>query len=142
VRFKYAVIEFNPTGMLLEIDAYTSRRKAASFGTVLGVDAIAGSIDALSWESEMGLTLPFTIKSALVTINSVDGVTDGRSFMVEKGGDSVLGPLTASLRLTPSGDWHGVDIKFADGNTHSFDLIILYDINLRRKDMKPVLSFE
>lgn len=142
VKFKYAVMEFTPTGMLLEVDAYTTRRKAASFGTVLGVDAIAGSIDALSWESEMGLALPFAIKSALVTINSVDGVADGRSFMVEKGGDSALGALSASLRLTPSGDWYGADIKFADGNTHSFDLTILYDINLRRKDMKPVLSFE
>lgn len=142
VRFKYAVIEFNPTGMLLEVDAYTSRRKAASFGTVLGVDAIAGSIDALSWESEMGLTLPLVIKSALVTINSVDGVADGRSFMVEKGGDSALGTLAASLKLTPSGDWYGMDIKFADENSHSFDLTIIYDINLRRKDMKPVLSFE
>ena len=142
VRFKYAVTKFTPTGMLLEVEAYTSRRKTASFGTVLGVDAIAGSIGALSWESEMGLALPFAIKSALVTINSVDGVTNGRAFMVEKGGDSALGPITASLRLTPSGDWYGADFKFADGNTHSVDLTILYDINLRRKDMKPVLSFE
>lgn len=142
VRFRYSVKAFTPTGMLLQVDASATRKKAASFGTVLGVDAIAGSIDALSWESEMKLVLPFAVSSAQVTINSIDGVADGRSFKVEKGGNSVLGPFTTELKLTPSGDWYGENLKFADGNPHSFDLTIVYEINLRRKDIKPVLSFE
>lgn len=143
VRYSYSVLKFIPGGMLLVLSIKTGKKKVTGCGFSLEMDSIRGTISALDWESEMGLSLPFCINAAKLSMIIDDNQnTKEELWDIIKGDDSQLGQLIIKQRLTGEGDWYGIEFSFSDGEAHSANIAVVIGVSIRRKDVKPSLSFD
>jgi len=142
VKYKYGVLRFTPTGMLLQLKISTGKNTVNSFGFSMEMDSIKGAISPNDWETEMGLSLPFYIDSAQLSVKKVDGVEKKISSNVQKDGETQQRGVCMKPHISKGGDWYGSSFCFADDDAHSVDLELLLDVVIRRKDIKPVMSFE
>lgn len=142
VKYKYGILRYTPTGMLLQIKISTGKNKVNGFGFSMEMDSIKGAISPNDWETEMGLSLPFCIDSIQLSVKKVDGIDQRINSIVRKDGDSQQGGVCLKQYVSKGGDWYGSSFCFADDNGHSVDMELLLDVMIRRKDIKPVMSFE
>ena len=141
IRYRYGVEEYVEGGMILSVHI-TTVNKSATFGVSVEMDSVHGSINARQWENEVGLDLPFIIKSIRVTINKIDGVKIGQVFSITKENSSFPNYMIGDSLLSSNNEWYGQSFKMSDEEAHMFDLDLLFDIAIRRKDIKPSLSFD
>ena len=142
VRYKYSVVKYTPTGMLLQMSISTGKKKTSVFGFSFEMDSIKGSISADNWKNDLGLPLPFAIDSAKMSIKKVDEDNKEAVWTIQKGSGSQYGKITVKQINTKDGEWYGLDFGFSDDESHAVDLVLYLDITIHRKDIKPVLSFE
>ena len=142
IRYTYSVKEYTSSGMVLSVHASSGKKKAASFGAEIRMDSMTGPISSSVWEGEMGLTLPFFFNSIRMDQNKIDGEKKGLTFTIEKTGATLFNGISSGNLISKNGDWYGISFKFEDGEEHSLDITLTIDITVRRKDIKPVMSFE
>ena len=140
VKYKYSIVKYTPTGMLLQMTISTGKKKATRFGFSFEMDSIKGSISAKNWKNDLGLLLPFCISTAKMTIKKVD--EDYKEAVWTIHGDAQYGIIQVDLEKTSDGEWYGIEFGFADGEGHAVELLLFLDVAIHRKDINPVLSFE
>ncbi len=142
VRYTYSIKKYDSAGMTVSLRASSGKKKAASFGFEIKVDSVTGPISAASWESELGLSLPFVISGLDIALNVLDGekVKKGRS--VETSASLTFESLKLDGVTSKSGEWIGVSFSFVDSMEHSFDVGMELRIGIRRKDIKPIMTFD
>ena len=141
VRYKYSIVKYTPTGMLLQMSVSTGKKKTSVFGFSLEMDSIKGSISADNWKNDLRLPLPFSLDSVKMSIKKVDEDNKEAVWTIQKGGGSQYGRITVKQINTKDGEWYGLNFAFSDDESHAVDLVLYLDITIHRKDIKPVLSF-
>lgn len=142
IRYSYSVLEFTPNGMVVSLRATTGKRSAASLGFEFKMDSVTGPIGVSAWEGEMGLALPFTIKSVGTTLFRLDEGRPAMKYLFKEPGNSTFGPMSFSSLVSKGGGWYGQTVGFTDGATHQFDIHLRLEVAVSRKDVKPVLTFD
>jgi hypothetical protein len=139
VKYKYSIVKYTPTGMLIQMTISTGKKKATRFGFSFEMDSIKGSISANNWKNELGLLLPFCIDTGKMTIKKVD--EDNKEAVWTIHGDAQYGKIQVNQEKTSDGEWYGIGFGFSDGEGHAIELLLYLDVTIRRKDINPVLSF-
>lgn len=130
IRFVTVVKYGSSESITISVNAKTQRgRKAMGFTSEIQVASTGDPITALKWSTEMGICLPFIIDR----YELIDVVIDGKEYPKED--------ILFSL-LQAQGEPYALSLSFADGFEHSFDLSFDLVLNIRKRDAKPVLSFE
>jgi hypothetical protein len=142
IRYKYSIVKYTPTGMVLQMSITTGKKQAAVFGFSFEMDSIKGSISADNWKQDLGLPLPFVISSGKMSIKRVDKDNKEAIWTIQKGGGSQFGKIIAKQVCTNDGEWYGLEFGFMDKDSHSVEIALLLDVTIHRKDIKPVLSFK
>lgn len=142
VRYSYSIDRFTPSGMLLNIHVTTGKKVSKTFGSEIRMDSVTGPISSPVWESEMGLEIPFVFNEIKMTVNKADGDRKDSSCTINRDGSPSICDIKCNSLISKNGDWYGISFSFEDGLEHSFDVDIIADVTVRRKDIKPVLGFE
>ena len=142
MKYRYTILSCMPSGLRIRIDASSGNKTVSSFGFSLEMQAVSGSISALAWESEIGLSLPFCIKSVHIIQSRIDGILVGVESEVERCGGTICGKIKSNSMELGSGEWYGNSFSFIDGEKHSVEVSLTLEIEVHRKDVNPSLSFE
>lgn len=142
VRYTYSVEQYTASGLILSVRISTGKKKSATFGAELMMDSVTGPISSSVWESEMGLNMPFFFNDAQLTVGKIDGAKSGTVIKITKDGMQGAGAITGSNIMTKGRDWSAMSFAFADKEVHSFEMTLRIDITVRRRDIKPVMTFE
>ena len=142
MKYKYSILEYTPSGIKLQVHVSSGKSCVQGFGFSLEMETISGAMNAMSWETETELPMPFYIDNVYMRQNIIDESFVGTEHNIEKGNHSTLDALEAICRISTFEDWYGVGFRFKDGEKHSMDLSLIIDIVIRRKDIKPSISFE
>ena len=142
VRYSYSVKAFNPGGMVVELKISTGKKASAAFGFCLAMDSVTGPISASAWETDLGLDIPFAISGVEIALGKIDNKKTSGQFALEDTAHGALGGLKPESIHSKNGDWTGCKFSFDDAGEHSFELVATVRISIRRKDIKPVLSFD
>ena len=142
VRFSYFVKEFTPNGMTVEMKVTTGSRTSGTFGFEFAMDSVTGPISISAWEADLGLDIPFAITGIDVVVGKIDHSDSGEHHVWGNSGNGSLGRFKTKGILSKQGDWIGAEFSFDDEGEHSFELLLTLHVSIRRKDIKPVLSFD
>ena len=130
IRFVTSVTYGSPASITVSICAKTLKgRRASGFTTEIQVASTSDSIPALKWLTDMGIGLPFVIDRYELK----DTVVDGKENSQER--------VFLSL-IEAQGEPYALSLSFTDGLEHSFDLYIDLVLKIRKRDSRPVISFE
>lgn len=142
VRYSYFVKEFKPDGMVVELKVSTGKRASSTFGFEFAMDSVTGPISASAWEADLGLEIPFAITGIEVATGKIDHSKHGEHYELAVGSSESIGIFKTEKLFAGQGDWIGAGFSFADAGEHSFELVLTLHVSIRRKDIKPVLSFD
>ncbi len=141
IRYSYHIEGFNKDGMVLKVKASTGNKTVSSFGFSLEMDSTSGPVNVPKWEKEIGIDIPFAINSVSLSNKTKDGTGNVSGVSLSKDGKTALESMTYEPATSKSGDWYGLVIRFADGETHAVDAELEVNVAIRRKDIKPSLLF-
>lgn len=141
-HYSYAIDNYTSQGMALSIHVTTAKKKARGFGIEIKMDSASGPISGPVWEKEVGLELPFFFKEVNLEIIKVDGTKKGIRYEISQYDKGRVDNILFYNKLTSNGNWFAIAFSFEDGLDHSFEIDLKIDTNIRRKDIKPILTFE
>lgn len=130
IRFVTEVAYGSAESITVAIGAKTLRgRHASGFITEIQVASTKDAIPALKWFTDMGIGLPFVIDKYVLKRTIVDG-------------ESVSSEDVLLSLKEVQGDPYALSLSFPDGLEHSFDVAIDLILSIRKRDARPVISFE
>ncbi len=142
VRYSYKITDFTAEGLVLHIRVSSGSKKAMNFGVNIDADSTIGSISALDWLKEMGITFPFAISSVTIVISKLGSDKIPFEYPVQISSVSESGPFSVTPRSTGPGGCFGLYFEFSDEEEHSFEVNLVLNIAVHRKDIRPSLSFD
>ena len=128
--------------MVVELKVSTGKRASSTFGFEFAMDSVTGPISASAWEADLGLEIPFAITGIEVITGKIDHSKHGEHYELAVGSSESIGIFKTEKLFAGQGDWIGAGFSFADAGEHSFELVLTLHVSIRRKDIKPVLSFD
>ena len=141
VRYTYRIEEFTASGMVLNMHISSGNKVAAAFGFSIDADSVNGSITAAKWLEEMDLAFPFFISGSQIILSRTDSERTILEVPVGLSGDGA-GLLAVLPRKNSEGDMFGLSFSFSDSMEHSFDIDVKLVITVRRRDIRPSISFD
>ena len=144
VRYTYRITEFKADGLCLLIHISTvGARRSSSFGLSIDAETVNGSISSEEWLKETGVQFPFSISGAEIAFTRLDGEKILSSYSLGAPvAVSESGPLTVRPRINGTGSCIGLYLEFNDHEAHSYDVNLIVDVSVLRKDIRPSLSFD
>ncbi len=142
LRYTYYVSGYTEDGLLLSVHVTTGKKKTGPFTITFEMDSVSGHISPDNWINEVGLELPLFISGIRVRHDKIDDNKVSKTIIISRDNAPAYTPLRYCLKLTTTDEWCGLIVSFDDEMEHSIDVDLTFDISIRRKDIKPLLSFD
>lgn len=131
---------YSASGMTVKLQI-KSRGKIKETGIRLAIDSETGAISAMDWENKIGMHMPFEIISYAIKVNKIDGNETVIMMNVGNGVYEVKqGELKCELFTTDNGSGYGMHVSL--DKEHSVDLEFEVELQLNRKDIRPLFLVE
>ena len=144
-RVKFGVdsdkVRYRDNKMIVPIVLETSpKKKVSRIGFDILIDSESKKIDINEWEEKMGLAAPFDIHEYELEIDTVDDQKVDRREVLPSSGDIEVDGIQFVCRSSQKGTCHGLTI--ISDEPHYIKMKMNAVVNVSRRDVKPVFSFE
>ena len=134
-------VRYRDNKMIVPIVLETSPKKRVSrIGFNMLIDSESKKIDVNEWEEKMGLNPPFDIHEYELDIDTVDGKKVDRKEVIDSSGEAEVDGIRFVCKVSKKGTCYGLTIE--SDEPHCIKMKMNAVVNLSRKDVKPVFSFE
>ena len=137
VRYKLEEVEYNGDVMLITYRV-SSEYEAKGFGLETLISSESTSISFDIWEQELGLDLPFRIKSHSIKIKKIDKEKCCNTYLLKDTDKEADELLEIKINKTTKGSCYGMSVVFRE--KHTFDALITIKMLLNKRDVRPVIK--
>ena len=118
-----------------------SRGRISFVGINLAIDSETGAIKPKDWEEKMGLSMPFEIGSTEIVITKLDDSDSNLIMSIDNNSvKNNVGDICCELLKTNNNS--GCGLRIMSDQKHQMEIELLVNLQLKRKDIKPLFSVE
>ena len=137
VRYKLENVDYYGDVMSISYRV-SSEVEAKEFGLETLISSESTSISFDIWEQELGLDLPFRIKSHSIKINKIDKEKCYNTYLIKDTDKESDELLEIRRNKTTKGSCYGMSVFFHE--KHTFDASITIKMLLYKRDVRPVIK--
>ena len=140
MSFSYEVSYPGHDILRLQLNAKTKKGKESrGFKIEIQIASSGEAITSQKWHKDLGIAFPLSIKSVSGVMKIVDGNKKSSPIAL---GTSISGLDCKRLMSRESNEYYGVIATFKDKAKHSFGLDMTIDIEMSKKDVRPIIVLE